>query len=150
MAKKELWDSRIGRWFVTKSECIPVQRDGNDVKAVMQAMRKLKNGDIVYIFPEGTRNKTKEPFLPFKGGAALLSLRTKTPIVPIVFMNKFKLFHKTVILVGEPFEFTEYYDKKLTEEDYAVCEKMLYDKMVALRENYLLEKQQKKSNKKSK
>jgi 1-acyl-sn-glycerol-3-phosphate acyltransferase len=150
MAKVDLWKKPLGCWFATKSECIPVQRDGNDVKAVMSAMRKLKNEEIVFIFPEGTRNKTKEPFLPFKGGAAVLSLKTHTPIVPIVFLNKFKLFRKTYVIVGEPFEFTDYYNKKLTEEDFAKCEEELRNRLLKLREDFLNSLPEKKRKKLSK
>ena len=82
MAKKELFEKGLGKWFTKKCECIPVNRDGNDVRAIMQAMKYLKEGSVVCIFPEGTRNKTDEMFLPFKSGAAALSIKTKTPISP--------------------------------------------------------------------
>ena len=147
MAKKELCVKGISKWFTTKSECIPVNRDGNDVRAIMQSMKYLKDGGIVCIFPEGTRNKTKELFLPFKSGATALSIKTRTPIIPMIQVTKIKAFRTQHIYYGEPFEFTEYYDKKLTPEDIAVCDEILRKK---LEDMYYEFKEFLESNKKKK
>lgn len=129
MAKNCLFEKGLMKWFVTKSECIPVNRDGTDVKAVMQAMKYLKKGESIGIYPEGTRNKTKERFLPFKGGATALSIKTKTPLIPIVQVKKIRIFRKSHILIGEPMEFSEYYDMRLTDEIIQNCEEILRDKL---------------------
>ena len=130
MAKSELFDRGVlMKWFVKKCECIPVNRDGTDVKAVMQAMKYLKMGESVVIFPEGTRNKTSEIFLPFRSGATAISIKTKTPMIPMVQVKPIRLFRKAHVLIGEPIEFTEYYDKRLTEEDIKKCDGMLRDKL---------------------
>lgn len=147
MAKKELFEKGLGKWFTKKCRCIPVNRDGNDVRAVIEAMKCLKNGGIVNIFPEGTRNKTDDLFLPFKSGATALSIKTKAPIVPMVQVKRIKPFHKIHVLYGEPFEFTEYYDKKLTDEDIKECDEMLRQKLEDLYhelENILAGKKKKK------
>ncbi len=132
MAKKELFEKGIGKWFTKKCECIPVSRDGSDVRAIMQAMKYLKEGSVVCIFPEGTRNKTEEVFLPFKSGAAALSIKTRTPIIPIVQVKKIKLFRKIRFYCGEPFELTEFYGTKLTQEDIDRADEVLLQKMTEL------------------
>ncbi len=132
IAKKELFAKGISKKFVNKCECIPVNRDGTDVKAVMQSMKYLKNNESVIIFPEGTRNKTDETFLPFKSGAAAISIKTKTPIVPVVQVKKIGFLRRSHILYGEPFEFTEYYDKRLKEEDVLKCDEILREKMLEM------------------
>lgn len=132
MAKKEIADKRMGRWFTNKCECIMVNRDGNDVRAVMQAMKYLKNDESICLFPEGTRNKTDEIFLPFKSGAAMLSIRTKTPIVMMVQCKRIRLFRRNYFYYSEPFEFTEYYGKKLSEEDIAEADEKLRQKMLEI------------------
>lgn len=149
IAKKELWKKGLMKKFVIKCECIPVSRDGTDVKAIMQAMKYLKNGENIVIFPEGTRNKSKEPFLPFKSGAAALSIKTKTPIVPVVQIIKLRFARKAHAYYGEPIEFSEYYDKRLTEEDIAKCDEVLREEMLKLRETLAaeLDKKGKKKNK---
>lgn len=153
MAKKELCVKGVSKWFTTKCECIPVNRDGNDVRAVMQAMKYLKSGGIVCVFPEGTRNKSNELFLPFKSGATALSIKTRTPIIPMIQVTKIKAFRKQHIFYGEPFEFTEYYDKKLTPEDIAECDEILRQKLEDMYYEFKetlssLKKKKKKPNKK--
>lgn len=131
MCKKELTNKRIGRWFTKKCECIIVNRDGTDVRPLMLAMKYLKNGESVCCFPEGTRNKTNEIFLPFKSGAAALAIKTRTPIVMMMQCKKIRLFRKNYFYFAEPFEFTEYYGKKMTEADIKEADEKLKEKMLA-------------------
>lgn len=149
MAKNVLFEKKgLLKWFITKSECIPVNRDGTDVKAVMQAMKYLKMGECIGIYPEGTRNKTDERFLPFKGGATAISIKTKTPIVPIIQVKKIRIFKRSHMLIGEPIEFSEFYDKRLTEENIQKCEEIILNKFNEMYEQ-LTEILSKKRRKKS-
>lgn len=140
MAKSSLFEKGFLKWFCEKSQAIKVNRDGTDYRAIMEAMKYLKSGEHLAIFPEGTRNKNKnidingEIFLPFKSGATAISIKTKTPIVPVMQVKKIRFLRKTPIFYGESIEFTEYYDKRLTEEDIEKCDNMLREKM---REIYL-------------
>lgn len=152
MAKKELWDNGgFLKWFCIKCRCIPVSRDGSatDVKAVMQAMKYLKNDENISIYPEGTRNKDNVDMLPFKGGFAAIAIKTKTPIIPIVQSGKPRLFRKSHVFYGAPVEFPEYYGKKLTEEDINDCEKRIRDMMVKTRTDFLEAEAAKRRRKKA-
>lgn len=136
IAKSSLFEKSLMKKFVTKCRCIPVNRDGNDVKAVMQAMKCLKNNESVVIFPEGTRNKSKEIFLPFKSGAAALSIKTQTPIIPVIQIRKIKFLRCSHVFYGEPIEFPEYYGKRLTDEDIKRCDDELRNKMLEIYERF--------------
>ena len=59
----------------------PVDREGNDVQSVKTALKVLKDGHVLGIFPEGTRSKSQE-LLPFHNGPVTLAHRQKVPIVP--------------------------------------------------------------------
>lgn len=135
LAKKDLWDNGFLRWFCNKCRCIPVDRDGaaGDVKAVMQAMKCLKSGNNILIYPEGTRNKGNEEMLPFKGGFAAIAIKTRTPIIPIVQSGKPSFFRRSHVIYGKPVEFTEYYGKKLTEEGIAECEERVRNLMLEMK-----------------
>jgi 1-acyl-sn-glycerol-3-phosphate acyltransferase len=138
MAKQELWDKGgVSRWFVNKCECIAVKRDGTDVQAVKTAMRYLKNGEIVSIFPEGTRNRSYEDFLPFHGGAAALAIKTRTPLLPVVQVERVKPFKRIDVIYGEPIEFSKYYGKKLTSEQLEECDRELRDILKNLRQAFI-------------
>ena len=132
IAKKGLENSKIGKWFVEKCQCILVNRDGSDVAAIMKAMRYLKGGESIAVFPEGTRNRTNVILQEFKDGAAAISIMSKTPIVPVVIVRKIKPFHTGRVYYGEPMEFTEFYGKKPTPEDFKKCDEALRNRMLEM------------------
>jgi len=82
MAKRELFESRRWRWWFEAMDSIPADRIARDSTPLKTAIKKLKNGGIVGIFPEGTRSpdgrmQKAEP------GIGLLAEKTGVPIVPI-------------------------------------------------------------------
>ena len=84
ITKKELYKNKFLAHLCDIVEAIPVSRDGQDAKAVMTALRYLKNGDKISMFPEGTRNRTDEDLLPLKGGAAMFAIKAKAPVYPVM------------------------------------------------------------------
>jgi 1-acyl-sn-glycerol-3-phosphate acyltransferase len=74
-------------WFVwpivRALRCIPVRRDGRDLSATRDALRALKDGRVLPIFPEGKITaKSGREFGPGKPGAAYLTLRAGVPVIP--------------------------------------------------------------------
>lgn len=119
IAKKELFNNKLKHWVLTNLGGIPIDRGTNDLKAIKQSLRILKDDKILVIFPEGTRNTTGEYIEP-KSGAALLAVKTKSKIVPVYIdaAKNYKLFSKVIVNIGKPIEFDEYYASKPTSEDY--------------------------------
>ena len=148
LAKQSILEAPIVGSWARGCGVIGAQRDGSDVRTVMDAMRVLKNGEKISIFTEGTRNKVSdEEFLPFHGGAAMFAIKTKTPVIPFAICNRPKVFRKTHVVFGEPMEFTEYYGKKLTAADYEEAEEKLKNAIYTLREEhraFLREKKRKR------
>ena len=68
-------------WIFRRIEAIPVGREGRDMTATRGALRALKNGCIVGIFPEGRIERSRE-LMPFQTGAALMAIRTGVPVYP--------------------------------------------------------------------
>lgn len=136
LSKKSVTSNWFMEFWCRGCKVISVNRDGNDARAIMESIRCLKNGEKISIFPEGTRNKTDVQMLPFKPGASMFAIRTKTPIVPIMQYKKSRPFRVSHILIGEPFELSEYYDRKLTQEDYAEADQKLYDLLLKMRSDH--------------
>lgn len=138
IAKQEL-DTNGGfmKWFVKKCECVMVKRDGSDVQAIKDCMRILKDGGVINIFPEGKRNPSYKEFLPFHSGAAALSIKTHTPIVPIVKVTKARPFKRTHVIYGDPIEFRQFYGKKVTKEQIEECDNVLREAMFNMRLAFL-------------
>lgn len=110
MSKKELYKCKPIGSLLEKLGGIPVDRDGADTGAMKTAIKLLSEGKQLYMCPEGTRNKVLNgKMLPLKTGAAVFAVKTKTQIVPILFNTKIKLFRKTYMIIGKPYELSEFY-----------------------------------------
>lgn len=90
--------------------------DRSDIKkglqTILSGVEKIKSGISICIFPEGTRNKTEDDFLPFHDGSFKIAKRAKCPIVPMtinnssaVFEDQFPKIKKTHVVLeyGKPF-----------------------------------------------
>lgn len=104
LAKKEYFDGKFA-WFFKLSGCIPVNRSIKDKDASNRAINLLKEGYSVGLFPEGTRNKTKEFLLPFKYGAVSMAKKTNASILPVGITGDYKFRSKNLtIRIGKPFK----------------------------------------------
>ena len=66
------------------------------LKTILTGIEKLKSGISICIFPEGTRNKEKDTFLPFHGGSFKLAEKSGCPIIPIALNNVADIFEDHV------------------------------------------------------
>lgn len=83
IAKRELFQLPLLGHFLAAIGTFPVDRSRPDVKCVRRAVRVLERGEVLGIFPEGTRNKTPE-LLPFLYGVGWLAIVTRVPVVPVI------------------------------------------------------------------
>ena len=105
MAKKEYFDNKKVAWFFKSAGCIPVDRSKKDSNATSRALEILNNKGAIGIFPEGTRNKTKELLLPFKFGAVSMAKKTDSYIVPFAITGDYKFRSKNLkVVYGTPFK----------------------------------------------
>jgi 1-acyl-sn-glycerol-3-phosphate acyltransferase len=84
MAKEEFMEinpllSRIVAWVGG----FPVKRNSADMSAIKRAVRMLKRGELVGIFPEGTRVRFKNQEVTYHEGVALIAQLAKVPVVPV-------------------------------------------------------------------
>ncbi len=104
MAKKEYFGGKMA-WFFKSVGCIPVNRQIKDENAKNSALEVLKEDGAIGIFPEGTRNKTKEFLLPFKFGAVSMAKKTNATIVPFGLTGEYKFRSKNLTArFGTPFK----------------------------------------------
>lgn len=81
MAKDELFHYPVFSWVITKLKAFPVRRGMADRVAIRRAMALLESGQIVGLFPEGTRSKTGALGKP-EPGLAMIAVKTGVPIIP--------------------------------------------------------------------
>lgn len=128
MAKKEYFDGKMA-WFFKMAGCIPVDRSKKDENATKKGLEVLNNGFALGLFPEGTRNKTKEFLLPFKFGTVSMAKKTNATIVPFGLTGDYKFRSKNLtIRFGKPYKITEDLEtenKKLEQKVAALMQESL-------------------------
>ncbi len=121
MAKEELFKIFIVGWVLKMVKMIPVRRGEGDRKAVKESLEYLKNGEILALFPEGTRNKKQEGLLPFHTGAAFFSKSSNLEVLPVAILGtdkiKLSFFNKIDFKIGKPIKITDYYDGKISSKE---------------------------------
>ncbi len=79
-AKSELFVPVFG-WIIRKCYAFPVERGSADTRALKEAIKLLKGGELLTMFPEGTRSRDGEVH-EFDLGAALVASRAGVPVIP--------------------------------------------------------------------
>ncbi|HEY7358343.1 MAG TPA: lysophospholipid acyltransferase family protein [Ktedonobacterales bacterium] len=113
MAKIELFQKAPFKWLVIGLGAFPVRRGEADRQAIKQAEEVLKAGQVLVIFPEGTRSRARK-MKEGLAGVALIALRSGAPIVPVGIYGseRFKPWHlwpfrtSITLTYGEPFTLT--------------------------------------------
>lgn len=101
MAKAELFKIPVIGYVIRISGAFPVRRDKSDRSAIRTAVKLLEEGQVVGVFPEGTRSHTGELLKPHLG-AAMLASKTGVPMLPIAVSGTRGVFGKIKVRVGRP------------------------------------------------
>lgn len=103
VAKEEHYNSAFCRWLFPKLGVVAVNREKPDLSTIRKVVKILNRGEVVGLFPEGTRNRDEDAdMLQFKNGTALFALQAKVPVVPVYIYRKPKFFRKNYVYVGPP------------------------------------------------
>jgi 1-acyl-sn-glycerol-3-phosphate acyltransferase len=117
MAKEELFKNKLFGDLISWLAAFPVKRGEADMDSIRMAMSLIEQGEVVLLFPEGTRGDG-ESLQPMSRGVAMLAKRTGVPIVPIgivgthLVMPRSDLGRKPrrsrmVVACGKPFTYNE-------------------------------------------
>ena len=120
MAKDELAKNHFFAVLGKIIDVIMVKRDSKDITALKEALKTLKKGQAIALFPEGTRNGL-EKGESVKEGAAFLALRTGAKVLPIGISGGEKIFKKAIIKYGKPLDYSKYKGKT---QDKEILEKV--------------------------
>ena len=84
IVKKEIFSVPLLGPMLKSFGFIPVDRyrKGGDMQAIKRALKVIKEGKALFLFPEGTRSKTGKPIRP-KAGIGFLLWHCQAPVVPI-------------------------------------------------------------------
>lgn len=135
MAKEELFRSPLTKAFFTWLGAFPIKRGKGDVGSIKTAFRLLNEGEIVGIFPQGTRvSKEQRHKARIKPGAAMLAINGKVPVLPVAVEGKYKLFGRIRVVFGEPFLLEADPDRKYAGEELEQFSRIIMDRIFSLLE----------------
>lgn len=134
MAKAELLRVPLIGWILKHVGVFGVERGKSDVGAIKQAMKFLKEGEKVLLFPEGHRiHGSKGEQGEAKNGAAMLAVRCGVPILPVYVPEKKPWFRRTAVVIGEAYT-PQVASRKGTAEEYDAITADLMQRIYALGE----------------
>ena len=91
LARQTLFEIAPLQKFLTLNDAIPIDRESIGLAGIKESLKRLKRGEMLVMFPEGTRSDNGE-LLPFKPGFELLARRTKSRILPMALDGCYQAF----------------------------------------------------------
>ena len=89
LARDTLFRFAPFRWLIHSVDAIPIDRDGIGLQGLKESLRRLKRGEMLLIFPEGTRSRDGE-IAPFKPGFTVLASRSGAAILPVAVQRRLR------------------------------------------------------------
>lgn len=127
-------------WVMRAVRSVPVNRDGRDMSAVTEALRRLQEGSLVGVFPEGRIN-LEEGLLPGNTGVAWLAIKAQVPIYPVFIhdapraesmVGAFLTFGKVRVSFGDAIHLDEYAHQRPTTELLEEVTSMLMSRLAEM------------------
>ena len=110
LARKTLFRKKLFAAAIRHLDAIEIDREGGGIEGLKESLKRLRRGELVLMFPEGTRTEDGE-VQSVKPGFISLARRSRVPIIPIAIVGawealprgtKFPLSRPIKIVVGKP------------------------------------------------
>lgn len=138
MVKSEMFESKATASLMKATGQIKVHRFTTDAGALRRAVQALRAGQVVVVYPEGTRGDGE--FTTIKGGVGYLALVTGAPVVPVaIFGTRNAGEHKRVkpkkgaridVIYGAPIQLARL-DWPREKEDVAGANALIHEHLLA-------------------
>lgn len=146
VAKVEMNKVPILRLWMRNIHCLFLDRENikEGLKTILKGVEEVKNGCSLCIFPEGTRNKVNDTFLPFHEGSFKIAEKGKVPIVPMTILNSAAVFEDhlpwvkkaTVVIAFDKPIYPEELDKETRKSLGTYVSSIISKRYFALKEEY--------------
>ena len=131
VAKEDLFNNGFFNWLAHVFDVIPIKRGMRDMDAMKRCLTILKNGEVLGIFPEGTR-RGLERNIKVPNGTAYMAIKTNTQVVPVGIKGSFKPFTRVTLNFGKPIDFSKYNSKNPGKDDLDMATKEIMDNIIML------------------
>lgn len=137
MSKYENFENPFSRFFLTHFNSFPVKRGSSDKTSIEYAINLIKHGEVIGIFPEGTRNKEGGEPQKAKSGVALIAKATSADVIPCsIHMGEKKKFGRRLCTVryGKLIKFEDlgFTDGTRSTAEIRNVSRMVFDETVRL------------------
>ncbi|MDH5612261.1 MAG: 1-acyl-sn-glycerol-3-phosphate acyltransferase [Gammaproteobacteria bacterium] len=126
IAKKELYNSFFFGMFTRNAGTILLDRDSKQMSSFFKEIKtNVADGNSIFVFPEGTRNKTDSVLAEFKEGSQIIAIKNRLPILPVfiktnanqILMESIKNDTRDLKIVIEIGDLIDYKDRSSTLEE---------------------------------
>ncbi len=130
-------------WFLRWNDTIAIDREATGIGGMKETLRRLKRGESVVLFPEGTRTDDGE-IHEFMLGFCAVAKRSKSTLMPIGFEGAYQAYSRKMLfplpgrihaVMGEPIPY-EVYEPLTDEETAALLEKRVRECFVEARRRW--------------
>ncbi len=136
MAKKELFKIPLLKGLITILGAYPVDRGGADVGSIRRTISLIEDGELIGIFPQGTRHPGVDPATtPVKHGVGMITWHAKATVVPAYIRakgNRVRFLHKTELVIGDPIPFEEFVFEKGGKAEYVAATEKIFSAVCTL------------------
>lgn len=116
MAKEELFNMPILKTVLPMVHSFPVKRGMSDRQAFRNALSILKSGNVVGLFPEGTRSPDGN-LQKGLAGAGFFALRGDAVVMPCAIIGEYKLFRRLKVVYGKPIDMATYREERASADE---------------------------------
>ena len=141
LGRDNLYQSRFMRWYLPAIGVVPLDRSRGDIGALRKAIQILKGGEVLGLFPEGTRT-TDGRLQPPKGGIGFLIAKAGVPVVPAYVDGTFQAFPRDTrrikpaqirVFYGPPIQPAEVAALAGQDDGYLKIGQLVMDRIAALK-----------------
>lgn len=133
IAKKEILKVPLLNIWMIYMDCLFLDRKDirKGMEMILTAIDKVKNGISIFIYPEGTRNKTDAPLGEFHKGSFKIAQKTGCPIIPVVINHSDEILEQHMPFIKHTHVTIEYCKPiipgELSKEDQKNIDKYVHD-----------------------
>ncbi len=136
MSKKELFKIPLLRGLLTILGAFPVDRGGADVGSIRRTISLIEEGEMIGIFPQGTRHPGENPAqTEIKHGVGMITWHAKAMVIPTYIRakgNRVRAFRRTELVIGDPIPFEQFAFEKGGKAEYVAASEQIFSAVCAL------------------
>jgi 1-acyl-sn-glycerol-3-phosphate acyltransferase len=131
MAKRELFQIKLLGAILKNLGTFPVRRGEADINAVKTALRLLRSGEVLGLYPEGTRNRSGAP-MDAEPGLSMIAIKSKVPVIPVAIVSEYKILSPIRMIIGQPIYLEEFYSTRQSMEEHKRISNNLMKKIMTM------------------